>query len=45
VAKEQMQEMIEAVIAKYPDITEEAKRRVNAVGAIVIADLAPAKAA
>jgi hypothetical protein len=39
VSKEQMQDMVEAVIAKYPDITEEAKRRVNAVSSIVIDDL------
>lgn len=42
VAKEKMQEMVEAVIAKYPDITEEAKRRVNAVSSIVIDDLSKA---
>lgn len=40
VSKEQMSDMVEAVIAKYPDITEEAKRRVSAVSAIVIEDLA-----
>jgi|SRR5215469_267820 len=45
VSKEKMSELIEAVIAKYPDITEEAKRRVSAVGAIVIEDLNKAKAA
>lgn len=45
VSKEKMTELVEAVIAKYPDITEEAKRRVAAVGSIVIEDLAKAKAA
>jgi hypothetical protein len=39
VSKEKMSELIEAVIAKYGDITEEAKRRVAASQAIVIEDL------
>ena len=42
VSKETMQDMVEKVIAKYPDITAEAKRRVNAVSSIVIEDLSKA---
>jgi len=42
VTKEQMAELVKATIIKYPDIMAEAKRRVEAVGEIVIADLAPA---
>lgn len=42
VPKEKMDEMVQAVIKKYPDITEEAKRRVSAVSSIVIDDLSKA---
>jgi hypothetical protein len=40
VSKEKMDEMVEAVIKKYPAITEEAKRRVEAVGTIIVDEAA-----
>jgi|SRR5215471_10132145 len=39
VSKEKMEEYITGVIAKYPDIMEEAKRRVSAGAEITLADL------
>lgn len=39
VSKERMAEFVAAVIAKYPSITEEAKRRVETVGTIAIEGL------
>jgi hypothetical protein len=39
VPKEKMDEYIKGVIAKYPEIIEEAKRRVNAGAEITLADL------
>jgi len=45
VAKDKMTEMIEAVLAKYPSINEEAKRRIAAQNEIVLDDLEKAKAA
>lgn len=39
VSKERMAEFVSAVIAKYPSITEEAKRRVETVGTIAVEGL------
>jgi len=39
VSKEKMTELVQQVIGKYPEIKEEATRRVNAAGAIALDDL------
>lgn len=40
VPKEKMGELVKQVIDKYPEITEEAKRRVSSVSAVALEDLA-----